>query len=257
MRFEILGPLRVHDNGVCTSIGARKMEILLAALLIRAGHVVSCGQLIGEIWGQHPPRRVTAALHVYISQLRKFLDRPGSGRPLVVTQIPGYLFDLGEHELDLDTLHTLVADGRRYARQLLPEQAATAFQAALDLFRGPVLGEPQDGPIISGLSHALDELRLECIEGLMDARLKLRQHRELIGRLNSLVFEYPLHEAFYEQLMVALYRSGRRAEALNVYRTARATLNDELGLEPCHDLRKLQEAILDSADPYAERVLVM
>jgi SARP family transcriptional regulator, regulator of embCAB operon len=244
MRFEILGPLRVIDRDEVLTISAEKMEVLLATLLIRSGQVVSLNQLITEIWSEAPPRRATDALYVYISQLRKLLDRARPAESAIVTVAPGYRIELGHDELDLTIFQRHVHEGRAAARDGRRQDAARYFGQALDLWRGPTLIELRNGPIVTGFVSWLEEMRLECTERLMHSNLELGRHRELVPELFSLTAEYPLHEAFYRQLMLALYRSERRGDALRVYRSARRVLQDELGLEPGRALGDLQQRIL-------------
>jgi DNA-binding SARP family transcriptional activator len=244
MRYEILGPLRVVDGGDVSLISARKIETVLAVLLIRSDLVVPRDQLAAEIWGDRPPRRATDGLHVYISQLRKFLHRPDRPHSPVVTQYPGYLLRKGSDEIDLHIFIELVGQGRSHARQLRHEQAIDCFDRALGLWRGLLLGDLRGGPIIDGFGTWLLESRLECLELLAESNLALGRHRELIGRLYSLTTENPLREAFHRQLMLALYRSERQADALRAYQTARKTLREELGLEPGRPLQSLHRAIL-------------
>lgn len=255
MRYELLGPLRVvSEDGSTASIGAQKIETLLAALLIRADQVVSTEQLMTEVWGDRVPRRATAGIHVYVSQLRKFLSRCGASSSPVVTRPPGYVLRSGSDELDYGTFLQLVGWGRDHAHEGRHEQAATCFENALAMWRGPVLGDLSHGPIVEGFVTWLTETRLECIEMLIDAQLELGRHRELVGRLYSITAEHPLREAFSRQLMLALYRSDRQADALEVYRSVRQTIHDELGLEPCRALQKLQRDIL-TADHELERAV--
>lgn len=244
MRYEILGSVRVLDQDVFSPISTRKLEILLATLLIRRGHVVSTNHLITEIWGENPPRQATAALHVYISQLRKFVNRQGQVDSAIVTRSPGYSLLLRSDELDFDEFQALVNSGRARIRNQQYEEAAADFESALELWRGPVLHDLRDGPIVNGFATWVEEIRLESIEMMVSSFIMLDRHRELIGLLYSLIVDHPLHEEFYRQLMLALYRSGRRADALKVYWTARETLRGELGLEPSGALRKLQRSIL-------------
>jgi SARP family transcriptional regulator, regulator of embCAB operon len=244
MRYEILGPLRVVDATGTSFITARKIETLLAVLLIRAGQLTTTDQLMTEIWGEHPPRRATASLHVYVSQLRKFLDRPERKASPIVTRGPGYLLQLGVDELDVCDFQRLMQQGRRDIQQGNPKAAAAAFEQALGLWRGTTLGDLRDGPITYAYAVWTEELRLECLEALVDTYLSLGRHREIVGRLYSLTEDHSLHEAFYRQLMTALYRSDRQADALKVYRTARERLHRELALEPCRSLRRTHEAIL-------------
>jgi DNA-binding SARP family transcriptional activator len=244
MRYEILGPLRVIEHGISHFIGPQKVEIVLATLLIRSGQVVTLDQLIAETWNGKAPRQAVAAIHVYISQLRKFLDRPHRAANPVVTHPSGYLLDMGDDEFDLHSFEQLVQRGMTFARSGHPEKAIGPLSSALDLWRGPVLDRFRPGPIVEGLVAWLNEERLGCVETLVNVRLALGQHRELVGELYALTAEYPLREAFYRLLMLALYRSHRQADALRVYHTARNTLHSELGLEPCRSLQELQRAIL-------------
>jgi SARP family transcriptional regulator, regulator of embCAB operon len=248
MRYEVLGPMRLVDGEAISFISAPKIEVLLAALLIRSDQVVPTDTLFTEVWGSHPPRRASAGLHVYISQLRKFLHRPGRTESPIVTRPPGYCLRLGSDELDAHVFLDLVGQGRHSARAGHPQRAAACFEQALELWRGPVLGDLARGPIIDGFATWLAEERLECFERLNEARLAMGQHRELVGRLLTLTVEHPLRETFYKQLMLALYRSERRADALDVYQSARRVLNAELGVEPCRSLQNLQQAILSTDD---------
>lgn len=249
MRYEILGPLRIVDEGMVSSISARKMEMLLAALLVRNGQIVSIDQLIAEIWGESPPRRATAALHVYISQLRKLLRRPGDPTSRIATRPTGYQLVMGDDELDLREFQALVVRGRRHVRLGNSEDAVDDFQAALDLWHGGVVTDISDSSsIVTGFLTWIEEQRLETVEMLIDTSLALGRHRELVGQLYSLATEYPMRESFHRQLMLALYRSERQADALDVYRSARGILNERLGLEPCRPLRELHQAILTADD---------
>lgn len=248
MRYEVLGPLRVVDENGTTSVSARKIETVFAALLIRSDQIVALEQLIAELWSEDPPQRALAGLHVYISQLRKFLHRTDRPDGPVLTRAPGYLLRKGVDEIDFHEFLQLVNQGRTHMREARYENASLCFERALTLWRGPVLHDLRTGTIVEGFVTWMTEARLECLELLADAQLQLGRHREIVGRLYSLTSENPLCEAFYRQLMLALYRSERQADALKVYQTARATLNEELGLEPCRTLRDLQRAILMADD---------
>lgn len=246
MRYELLGNLRVVDGPDISSIGAQKVEILLATLLANADHVVSGNQLMSEIWGEHPPRRALAGLHVYVSELRKFLHRPDREHGPIVTRSPGYVLRLDGDELDARQFLTLAAQGRRLVGEQRHEEARERLEEALSLWRGPALGDLGQGPVLSSFATRLDETRLECMELLVDVQLQRGRHREVVGLLYTLTTENPLREAFHRQLMLALYRSERRADALKVYQSARRLLIEELGLEPCAPMRDLHEAILRS-----------
>ncbi|RAY11929.1 activator protein [Actinomadura craniellae] len=249
MRYEVLGPLRIVDEHGGSFISGRKIETVLAVLLVRAGGVVTFDQLMAEIWGDTPPRRASAAIYVYISQLRKHLKRPGRSSSEIITRAPGYVLQLGSDELDANSFIRLVNTGREHSREGRHREASRCFQSALDLWHGPVLGDLRGGgSIIEGFATWLEEVRLECTEMLMDSYLQLGDHRRLVGQLYSLASEYPLNEAFYRQLMLALYRSERQADALEVYQSARKVLKSQLGLDPCRGLQDLQRAILLADD---------
>ena len=245
MRYEVLGPIRVVDgDGRVSAISARKIEVLLAVLLVRAGHAVGASQLMTEIWGEDLPRRATAGLHVYVSQLRKFLSRESQPDNPITTTQPGYLLRLGDDELDVHDFQRCVADGRVSQRAGLLDQACEQYQAALALWRGPALGDLRGGPVITGFTGWAEQARLECAEELVDCGLALGRHREYVSYLYAMITEHPFREGLYRQLMLALYRSGCQTDALKVYQSARTLLKDEFGLEPCHILRDLQRAIL-------------
>ncbi|MFG2846352.1 BTAD domain-containing putative transcriptional regulator [Kitasatospora sp. NPDC048296] len=248
MRYELLGTLRVVDGNGTSSISAQKVEILLASLLAHADHVASVDQLMGEIWGDRQPRRALAGLHVYVSELRKFLHRPERAEGPILTRSPGYVLRLDGDVLDSREFLDLVGLGRRFMREQRFEEASEAFERGLALWRGPALGDIGQGPVLRSFATRLTETRMECVELLVDAQLQRGQHREMVGLLYTLAAENPLREAFHRQLMLALYRSERRADALKAYQSARRTLLDELGLEPCAPMQELHKAILRSGD---------
>jgi DNA-binding SARP family transcriptional activator len=258
MSYQILGALRVVPEGAeavvdvpGAQLNACKVQTLLATLLIRANEVVSTDQLTAELWGEEPPRRAMAGLHVYVSQLRKHLVAVTGKQPLL-TRPPGYLIQVGSDELDLLVFRRWVQHGRTRMRAGRFDEASVAFRTALGLFRGPVLIDLRNGEVISRFVAWLDELRLECTEMLVASDFELGRHQELVGFLSELVSEHPLHEAFHRQLMLALYRCDRRADALQVYHAARETLTRELGLEPCRSLREMHRSILvDDGEPLA------
>jgi DNA-binding SARP family transcriptional activator len=244
VRYEILGPLRVVDEEGGTFVRARKTEVLLTTLLVRADQIVPADALITEIWGGNVPRRATDALYVHVSQLRKLLRRSRRPGGPIVTQPPGYLLSLDRDEFDLHIFLEKLDRGRVHARNRCHQPASRCFESALAMWRGPGPGAVCNGPILDGFMTWLAETRLECIEMFLDSQLNLGRHLEMISRLYALTAEYPLREAFYRQLMMALYQSDRQADALNVYQTARNTLNGQLGLEPCRALQDLQRYIL-------------
>ncbi|MET9354000.1 AfsR/SARP family transcriptional regulator [Streptomyces sp. NPDC006617] len=245
MEYRILGPIKVVDEGRESFLNARKVQALLAVLLIKAGQIVSVDQLIAEIWDKNPPRRANASLHVYISQVRKFLSRPHHKGSRLVTRAPGYTLTLGEDTLDVREFQRRVAEGRDQLMCGCLEEANTALTSALAMWEGRALGDlTGEGPIIRGFGVWAEEARLECMEMQFETCLALGHRRQLTGPLFQLVSENPMRETFYRQLMLALYQAGRQADALRVYQSARATLSDELGVEPCQALRDLHQAIL-------------
>jgi SARP family transcriptional regulator, regulator of embCAB operon len=247
MRYELLGPLRVSNGRESHFLSAPKMEMTLAALLVRAERVTTKDQLITELWGEQPPRCASAALHVYISQLRKFLAAAGHGdRQVIVTRSSGYVLRLQETGYDVADFQRAVTHGRLYLQANRHQEALTRFEEALSLVRGPVLEYLAEGPVLGAFSAWVEEERLDCLEMSIEARTALGRHREVIGPLNGLIAHYPLRESFYRQLMLALYRSERQADALQVYRAAQRVLQTELGVQPCHALRRLHHAILTS-----------
>jgi DNA-binding SARP family transcriptional activator len=259
MRFEVLGPLQVTGPRGTFSPRAPKREVLLTALLIRTGRLVSKEQLTVELWGESPPRRAAASLHVYVSQLRKFLDSVAgvetSGGAAesaevascaLVTRAPGYLLHIGERDLDLHDFQEAARRGRQQLRAGRHESAVAAFETALTLYRGPLIEGLGEGPAVTGMATWVEQERLECLELMVEACIALGRHREMVNLLTSLTSRHPLRETFYRQLMLVLYRSERRAEALQVYRSARAVLRADLGLEPAQPLRDLHQAILSS-----------
>ncbi|OAA27549.1 DNA-binding transcriptional activator of the SARP family [Frankia sp. EI5c] len=244
MRYEVLGPLRVLGKPGSPTLGARKVQILLAVLLIRADQMVTIDRIMDEIWDGDPPRRATAAVHVYVSQLRKFLSRPDVPRHPIVTRPGGYQLQRGDDEIDLHDFQKLMQRGRADARAGRHAEAVENFDAALRNWSGPVLVDLRDSPMISAFVTWIEEMRLECVEARIDSALLLGRHRELVGQLYSLTAEHPQRESFYRQLMLALYRSERQADALRVYGRIRDILRGELGLEPGLPLRELHDAIL-------------
>ena len=241
MEFRILGPLQVLEEGRALPLGGAKQRALLALLLLDPNRVVSRDRLIDELWGAAPPATAQTALQVYVSQLRKAL-----GRDLILTQPPGYLIRVGDGELDLHRFEWLVAA----ARAEEPAEAVRLLREGLALWRGAPLAE---------LSHSfaraegarLDEQRLAALEQRIEAELALGRHAELVPQLEGLVREQPLRERLRGQLMLALYRCGRQADALEVYRTGRRLLDEELGLKPGVELQRLEKAILNH-DPSLE-----
>jgi YVTN family beta-propeller protein len=239
IEFRVLGPFEVSERGHVLEVGAGKQRALLALLLLRAREVVSTDRVIDALWESHPPASALNSVHVYVSQLRKAL---GNGR--LETRGRGYLLALEPEQLDLGRFERLLAEGRELLAKGEAEQAAEALRAALALWRGPPLSDFTSEPFAQSEIARLDELRLAAIEERIEADLALGRDAELVSELEALVRQHPVRERLRAQLMVALYRSGRQAEALNAYQQARRMLAEELGLEPGRRLQELEGAIL-------------
>jgi DNA-binding SARP family transcriptional activator len=223
--------MEVRSDGRTIPIGRGKQRTLLALLVLNAGRVVSAERLIDELWGDDPPATASTALQVYVSRLRKAL-----GGNAIATREPGYVVDVAPEAIDLFRFERIV----REARVADPERAVVLLREALELWRGPALSDVD----LRRESERLDELRIDALEACLELELGFGRHAELVSQLEALVREQPLRERFREQLMLALYRSGRQAEALDAYRDARRTLVEELGIEPGDRLQQLEQAIL-------------
>jgi DNA-binding SARP family transcriptional activator/DNA-binding beta-propeller fold protein YncE len=245
MEFRILGPLEVVDHGGNVKLGGSKQRSLLAFLLLNPNQAMSRDRLIDELWGDQPPDTAATAIQVHVSQLRKAL-----GRDVIVTQTPGYLIRVHDGELDLERFERSVAD----AQSAPAEEASNLLREALGLWRGTPLAE-LDVPFAHAAGARLDEQRLAAVEQRIDADLALGRHAQLVSELEALVREHQLREHLRGQLMLALYRCGRQADALAVYRQGRQLLQEELGLEPGKDLRRLESAILNHDPSLDSRVV--
>jgi DNA-binding SARP family transcriptional activator/ABC-type branched-subunit amino acid transport system substrate-binding protein len=212
-------------------------------LLLHAREVVSSDRLIDALWGERPPEDAHTALHAHVSRLRKALEAPD----VLVTRAPGYALQIDDDQLDLRRFERLAAEGRTLLGAGEPKRAAAALHAALELWRGRPLADLEDEPFAAAVAPALDEARLEAQELRIEADLALGRHEALIPELDRLVRRHPLRERPRAQLMLALHRSGRQAEALEAYDEGRRLLADELGLEPGSRLRRLQAEILADA----------
>jgi DNA-binding SARP family transcriptional activator len=235
MEFRVLGPLEVGGDGGLVELGGVKQRSLLAMLLLHAGEVVSTDRLVDALWGGSPPLRSGKSIQVYVSRLRKALadDR-------VVTRPPGYAMYVEPTEFDLARFDQLVAE----ARGVPPESASAKLAEALALWRGPPLADLAYEQFAQVEIARLDEMRLAAVEQRVEADLALGRHAQLVPELETLVGRNPLRERFRYQLMLALYRSDRQADALGAYQAARRELSDGLGLDPSESLKQLEAAIL-------------
>jgi DNA-binding SARP family transcriptional activator/energy-coupling factor transporter ATP-binding protein EcfA2 len=246
MQFLVLGPLEVVAAGGPVALPAAKHRTLLAALLVHANQVVSADRLIDALWGEQPPATAAKTLQTYVSQLRRELEpqaRPGAWEALQ-TADGGYRLRVEPDGLDADRFARLVDTGRQALGRGEPAAAAAWLREGLALWRGPAYGELAGAPVAQAEAARLEELRLVALEGRIDAELGLGRHAELVGELEELVVAEPFRERLWCQLMLALYRSGRQAEALGAYARLRAGLAEQLGIDPGPDPRALQERIL-------------
>ena len=223
MRFRVLGPLEVSENGHLVPLGGPRQRAVLAHLLIRADQVVPAEVLIDAVWGDTPPDAARNTLQSYVSRLRSVL-----GPDRIEGRSPGYRFVAGPDEIDLARFEALVGEARRVL-SLDPRASGELFVEAEGLWRGPALADLAQEPSLAGEIARMEELRLSAVEDRIDADLAVGRHAADVGELESLVNEHPLRERLWGQLVLALYRSGRQAEALAAYRRARDALTQELG----------------------------
>lgn len=225
MEYRVLGPIEALDGDRRLDLGGPKQRALLAVLLLAANRVVAREELVDSLWPEGPPSTAATAVQVYVSRLRKTLPEG-----MLRTRAPGYVMHVGPGELDVERFEEL-------ARQGKPRDA-------LSLWRG----SPAEGLELGGRAraeaHRVAELHAAVVEDAIEADLALGRHTDLVGELRALVDQHPLRERLRGQLMLALYRSGRQAEALDEYRAAREALREQLGLEPGAELRRLHTAML-------------
>src|SRR5215218_8161274 len=241
MKFRILGPLEASEAGREVAIGSGKQRVVLTLLLLHPNEVLSKDRLIDVLWGESPPPTAAKMLHNYVSQLRRSLG--GDGAAALETRGNGYLLRLDRGERDLDRFEELLSRGRALGADD-PKAAADLLREALALWRGPPLADFTYEDFAREEISRLEELRLNALEERIEADLALGRQADLVAELRRLVGEHPLRERLRAQLMLVLYRSGRQAEALEVYQDARRALLEERGLEPGAALRELEARIL-------------
>jgi DNA-binding SARP family transcriptional activator len=239
VEFRILGPLEVVEGGETLRLGSRKQRALLALFILHAGEVVSRDRLIDDLWHGEPPPAADATLRAHVSRLRAAL-----GASRLLSRAPGYTLVLAPEELDAAHCERLLAEGREALAHGRAGDAAERLRTALALFRGAVLADVGYETFAQGEIGRLEELRLAVLEERIEADLALARHADVVGELEALVADYPLRERPRGQLMLALYRCGRQADALESYQQARRVLTEELGLEPSEALSELQRGIL-------------
>ena len=252
MEFRILGPLEVLDDGRPLDLGGARQRALLAILLLHRGEIVSADRLIEELYGTTAPATAAKSLQAHVSRLRKVLG--GDGR--VQTRSRGYVLVLDGDDVDADRFVELVTSGRSALGRDEPDRAAESLGTALGLWRGTPLVDLAYESFAQAEIGRLEELRIGCLEERLEADLALGRHAAVVGELEGLVAEHPLRERLRVQLMLALYRCGRQAEALEAYQQGRRALVDGLGIDPGRALQELERAILvqdPALDPVARQ----
>lgn len=247
--YRLLGPFDVLADGEPLALGRRQQRALLAILLLRVNQPVSTDELVELLWPERPPGKPLVSIQGYVSGLRKLL-----GAETIETAGGGYRLTAEPGTLDVHRFTQRLAEGEDALARGAPQQARELLEAALALWRGPALADFAYETWAQEEANRLEELRLVARERLGDARLALGAHAELVAELEALVREHPLRERLRAQLMLALYRSGRQAEALEEYGRARELLVEQLGIDPGPELQELQRAILNQDDTLAAPV---
>ncbi|MDI3390597.1 AfsR/SARP family transcriptional regulator [Streptomyces sp. B-S-A8] len=254
MKTQVLGALRAEVNGESIVPTAGKPRQVLSLLSLYPGRALPVSTLMEELWGSEPPQSALTTLQTYILQLRRRLgsamgpDSPCTAKDVLTTRHGGYLLRIPAEGVDVHQYEHLVTQGQAAADTGDDATAADRFRQALALWRGPALVDVQVGPVLEIEVLRLEESRLGTVEWRIDAELRLGRHCELIPELTELTARYAEHEGLHSQVMVALYRAGRQASALEVYRRLRTRLIDGLGVEPSPQVQRLHQAML-AVDP--------
>ncbi|MBW5484581.1 AfsR/SARP family transcriptional regulator [Streptomyces bambusae] len=254
MKIQVLGPLSAEVNGGSIVPTARKPRQILTLLALYPGRVMPVPTLMEEIWGTDLPQSALTTLQTYILQLRRRLGTamgpggPGGAKEVLATRHGGYVLQIPPESVDVHEYEGLVTRGQAAFEEGDDEGAAGLLRRALGLWQGPALVDVRVGPILEIEVMRLEESRLVTVERRIDVDLRLGKHTELIAELTEMIARHPQHEGLHSQAMVALYRSGRQATALDVYRRLRTRLIEELGVEPSPQLQRLHQAML-TVDP--------
>ncbi|WP_169807577.1 AfsR/SARP family transcriptional regulator [Herbidospora mongoliensis] len=251
--FRLLGPVEVWDGEGRIALGRRAQRCLLGLLLLEAGRVVPVSRLLELLWDDEPPDHARGILHSHVARLRGTLDpdRTGSRGFRLVRRGDGYLAETDEGSVDVHVFRDLVGRARRSAG---PGGRSRLLREALAHWRGPLLADAATDRLRDRLGVGLEELRLSAIESCVEAELECGRHRELLPELADLVRQHPLRERLIRASMLALYRDGRRPDALAVYRRARADFARELGLAPSGELHDLHDRMVQAPDLFRPRV---
>jgi predicted ATPase/DNA-binding SARP family transcriptional activator len=244
VELRILGPLELVVDGTVRTLPAGGEQAVLQLLALNAGRIVPASTLVDALWGEELPANASNALQGRVSRLRKALGDAGLPELAVITRRPGYLLDIDPERVDAHRFVRLIRDARRQADRNAAVEAIALYEQALALWRGEPLAEFSAEPWAQAEINRLTALRTAAIEERVDLRLVLGHHGELVAELEELTARYPLQERLHGQLMLALYRSGRQADALAAYRRLRHTLDGELGLAPSAEVRALEQAVL-------------
>ena len=242
--YRLLGPIEAGVDGRVLNIGGQKQRALLAVLVLSANQPVPRDVLVDRLWGERPPAGAQHTLEVYISRLRRALE-PAAGGPVVLTRPGAYVLQAPGERIDVRRFERLAGEGRRALAGGAPGRTAADLREALALWRGAALADVSDEPFAHAEIARLEELRASVLEDRIEADLALGRHGDVVGELEALAAAHPLRERHYQQLMIALYRCGRQADALAVYHSARKTLVEELGIEPGPGLKRVERAILE------------
>ncbi|MGZ4332192.1 MAG: AfsR/SARP family transcriptional regulator [Solirubrobacteraceae bacterium] len=248
LQVDVLGPVEVWVEGRRVALGGQRPRALLAVLAVMRDRVVSSARLIDELWGEEPPARARESLQVHISRLRKAVTEAGGDSEWLATRAGGYVLKLGPGARDVDRWEATLSRARRARASRRPEAARVAIEEALGVWRGAPFGGASAHELLDGERARLEEEQLAAtIEGI-ELDLELGRHAQLLGELEALVTAHPFKERLVELQMLALYRSGRQADALDAFHAARARFVEELGIEPGQPLRELHEDVLRHAD---------
>ena len=251
MKFRVLGAVGVMVDGHFSPIAGTQQRTLLTTLLIRAGKLVPSEQLHTELWGDNPPEGVTNALQAHVSRLRRTLRRLGAadpgGVPALSIHASGYVLAVAPEDIDMNEFRSRIAQARR-AMADDPPAARSLLESALHLWHGSPLQDASASPLCRSVALQLDEEYLTSLESKLELGLRCNEPDTVISELRRMAVEHPWRERITELLMLALYRCGRQAEAVEAYSAARARLDDQLGIEPSPQLKGLFYRILNQ-DP--------
>jgi DNA-binding SARP family transcriptional activator len=249
MDFRVLGPFEVVDGGNAIPLGGRRQRAVLALLTIHAGEVLSIDRIVDEVWAGSPPPSAVRTVQVYVSRLRSALhpSRSGAGDGVLMSVDPGYLLAVDRSQIDAFRFEQAVAEGSAFLAAGDAASAAQTLRDALGIWRGTALADFAYEPFAAVEAQRLTERRLEALERRIDADLALGHHASVIAELEGLVTDHPLREGFWAQLMTALYRGGRQAEALAAYGRVRQVLVEELGIDPGPRLQRLERLVLEKS----------